>query len=276
MIGGFIAVMGWLLARGTLVLFLGLFVAQLAALEAGFRLGSWRRSAEGPDHDGIGVITAGMLGLLGFTLGLTISIAQSRFEARRETVVLEANTIGTAWLRAGLMGEEQAAALRHEIAEYTKLRIDFVQAEAPEQIAGDQAATSAAQNRIWAQAQSWARANPSPISASLIASLNDMIDASLSQRFAFESGLPPIIALMLLAGSVLALGAVGYQLGVDGRRRVMLTSLLLLMWSGGIAVTGDLSAPRAGSVRATAKPLIWTLQGFTSPQPAQSAQSSLP
>ena len=52
-----------------------------AVHEAGFRIGLWR-GRQRPVHDrdlaGIGTITTGMLGLLAFTLGLTINIAQAR------------------------------------------------------------------------------------------------------------------------------------------------------------------------------------------------------
>ena len=81
------------------VIFLMLWLAS----EVGFRIGHWsehRREHPEREVSGIGTVTAGMFALLAFTLGLTISIAQSRYEARREMVVLEANTIGTAWLRA--------------------------------------------------------------------------------------------------------------------------------------------------------------------------------
>src|SRR5438309_9433353 len=71
----------------SLVLFGGLVVVLLyAANEIGFRGGRWRahhRPAQDRDLAGIGTITAGMLGLLAFTLSLTINIAQNRFELRR-------------------------------------------------------------------------------------------------------------------------------------------------------------------------------------------------
>lgn len=258
-----------LIGAGFGAFFAAIFAAQAVALECGFRLGRRQVVREGPQQTGgVSTLTAGMLGLLAFTLGLTISFAQARFEARRDSVVTEANAIGTAWLRASLLGDQEARQLRQLIESYARTRLTFTQATDRDEVAQQVARSDAAQIPIWSLASSAARATPTPISASVIAAVNDMIDASQSERFAFESGLPAKVGEMLLAGSVLALGAMGYLLGLEGRRRLGLTSLMLVMWAGGIAMTADLSSPRIGQIRATAAPLLWTIQGFsTSPSP---------
>jgi hypothetical protein len=89
----------WLI--NTHVLLFGLFCFFLLFLvaEIGFQTGNWsrlRRRHREQELSGVGTITAGMLGLLAFTLGITIGIAQNRYEARRTLVVQEANAIGTA------------------------------------------------------------------------------------------------------------------------------------------------------------------------------------
>jgi hypothetical protein len=52
------------------------------------------------------------------------------------------------------------------------------------------------------------------------------------------------------------------RLDVVGRCQVVLSSLLLLMWSGGMLLIVDLSLPRAGNVKADVAPLVWTIEGF--------------
>ena len=111
----------------------------------------------------MGMLTTGMLGLLAFTLGLTISIAELRYEARRDLVVTEANVIGTAWLRAGLVRGAEGPELRRELEDYTRLRLDYTRAGPdPEAEAALNAATNAAQTRIWALAQAAALREPNP------------------------------------------------------------------------------------------------------------------
>lgn len=244
------------------LLLLGLL---LVANEVGFRLGrSQARHVPEKAESRIGVLTTGMLGLLAFTLGLAISIADQRFEARRDLVVVEANAIGTAWLRAGLLPEERAgAALRDLLTEYTRIRIAYTAAEADR---AEEAALNAAagnlQSRMWSVAEAAARRDPNPVTAGVVAALNDTFDAALSQRHAFESRVPPHILWMLLGGSLLAVGAVGFQIGLGPQRHMVLTTLLMLMWTGGMLLVADLNRPRHGDIRVDAAPLVWTLEGF--------------
>jgi hypothetical protein len=261
------ALHGRLLALGG-VLLLALFLAD----EAGFRLGR-RRSRRNPserDATGVGLITTGMLGLLAFTLGLTISMAQGRFDARRMLVVEEANAIGTAWLRAGLVEAPEGPAIQALLQDYTRLRLDYTTHAGGQ--GGDarlNAETSAAQARIWQQMQTLGRRAPTPITASLAAALNQVFDMSVAQRFAYESRVPLAILWMLLGGSVLSIGAVGFQFGLGGHRLPVMSTLLILMWVGGMLLIVDLSRPRTGTIRPDPKPLIWTLEGFgeATPQP---------
>jgi hypothetical protein len=233
--------------------------------EAGFRLGNWsdrRRAHQDRELSGVGSITAGMLGLLAFTLGITINIAQNRFEARRDLVVKEANSIGTAWLRAKLVDGGDGPAMVALIEDYAKTRLEYTAADQTAPEAALIARTNALQNDIWARAKTVAARSPTPITASLIAALNDMFDQSLAQRFAFDSQVPADLSWMLLAGSVLAIGAMGFQLGLSGKRQIVLTTLLLFMWSGAIMLIADLNRPRIGAIKVDPRPLIWTVQGF--------------
>jgi hypothetical protein len=246
----------------------GLFCFLLLFLvaEIGFQIGNWsrlhRRHRE-QELTGVGTITTGMLGLLAFTLGITIGIAQDRYEARRKLVVQEANAIGTAWLRAHLAGEE-GPVLAGLIEDYAKVRLAYTTAGTlsaePELIAR----TNILQTEIWAKAQAVAARAPTAVTATLINALNDMFDQSLAQRFAFESRVPPNLAWMLLVGSVLAIGAMGFQLGLNGARQVLLVALLLLMWAGAMMLIVDMNRPRIGGIRVNPAPLLWTIQGFGS------------
>ena len=261
----------WIMTESLWLFWACLFLLLLIASEAGFRVGRWHAAqhhAGEKEISSVGAITAGMIGLLAFTLGLTISIAQDRFEGRRNAVVQEANTIGTAWLRAGLIGGDEGKALAGLIEDYAKVRLDYTQAETVADEPPYLAATGTMQNRIWQSVQEAARRTPTPITATLVNAVNDMFDASLVQRFAFESRVPISLSWVLLDGALLTIGAVGYHLGLSGVRQVVLTALLLAMWSGGLVLIVDLNRPRVGSIRADPAPLIWTIQGFQSP-PAQ-------
>jgi hypothetical protein len=67
---------------------------------------------------------------------------------------------------------------------------------------------------------------------------------------------------MLMAGSLLAIGAMGYHFGASGSRHIVLTALLLVMWAGGMALIADLNRPRIGATRVDPAPLRWTIRDF--------------
>jgi hypothetical protein len=125
----------WLIEESLLV-YGGVTFALLGlACEAGFRLGgsrARRRTTGKHDREGVGTITAGMMGLLSFTLGLTIGYAQDRAEARRGLVVNEARAIGTAWLRAKLVRGEEGRTIDELIEEFAKIELAFTVAGSAE------------------------------------------------------------------------------------------------------------------------------------------------
>lgn len=251
--------------RGMLPLGAFLLALLLLANELGFRIGRWRAIARAEAVEStMGMLTTGMLGLLAFTLGLTISIAESRYEARRDLVVAEANAIGTAWLRAGLVRGPEGAEIRRELEDYARIRLDYTRAgpDAAAEAALN-AGTSAAQARIWALGQAATLRDPSPVMAGLVAALNETFNAALAQRFAYESRAPSHIQWLLLVGSLLSVGAIGLQLGLGPQRHLVLSVLLMVMWTGGMLLIIDLNRPRQGNVRVDPAPLVWTLQGFT-------------
>ena len=108
---------------------------------------------------------------------------------------------------------------------------------------------------------------PSPVTTAMMTALNEMFDAELAERFAFDSRVPLTLSWMLICGALLAIGAMGYQFGLTGDRHPLLVSLMLVMWTGGMVLIADLNRPRLGAIRVDPAPLVWTIQGFTAPSP---------
>lgn len=246
----------------------GLFVFVLLALtgEIGFQIGRARGLAAAQiekESSGVPTVTTGMLGLVAFTLAVTIGIAEDRFEARRHATLDEANTIGTAWLRTGLAGPS-GKPIAGLIEDYARGRLAYLVATSPEAAAAALARTNTLQNAIWQRTLPMLGGIPPPLASTLVSSLNDMFDASLVQHYSMESGAPNETMLMLLAGAMLAAGALGYQMGLGGRRQLVLTLLLLGMLSGAMAMIIDFNRPRGGFIHIDTQPLEWTIGGFAS------------
>lgn len=268
-LGPFDTLFGFLhgLTNGNLHL-AGFFVLLLllAALEIGVQLGKFV-SRRHPPTDGekssVNFATAGMMGLLAFLLGVSLSMASDRYQQRRDSVLAEANAIGTVWLRATVATGAEGKAMQRLLRDYTETRIAVVIGNPDPTITESLIQkTNTQQNEIWRLASAVAERSPTPISGLLLSSLNDMIDLSLTNRRNFNAHVPPYILRLLLTVSIFAVGAVGYGFGLVGSRQPGLSVLLLGVWTLAIVLIIDIDHPQTGQVRIDPAPLVWTLQGF--------------
>src|ERR1044071_3187361 len=95
--------------------------------------------------------TAGLLALI---IGFTFAMALSRFEARRDAVVQEANAIGTTALRARFLPEPHRAESLKLLREYVKVRIDaFNSGHSFAELKATVDRSNAVQEALWLQAR---------------------------------------------------------------------------------------------------------------------------
>jgi hypothetical protein len=245
-----------------------IFLLLLASLEIGVWVGKLvarRHTPTDGEKSSTNFATAGMMGLLAFLLGVSLSMASDRYQQRRDSVLAEANAIGTAWLRAAVgTTASEAQALHRLLRDYTEVRIAAVIGSS-DPMKSDQRLrerTNELQSEIWTIARGAAERSPTPISGLLLSSLNEMIDLSLTNRRNFHTYVPPYILRLLLTVSILAVGAVGYGFGLVGSRQPILSVLLLGVWTVAIVLILDIDRPQSGEVRIDPAPLVWTLQGF--------------
>ncbi len=240
-----------------------LFIAQLVAHEVGFWSGRRYASESKRPVEGVGVLVGSLLALLAFVLALTLSFASDRFNERRSATLAGANAIGTAWLRAKAIGQPRGDRIADLLEQYTTLRIAFVEAPPdPAVLDGINHRTDVLQLTIWEQVSAIIQAQPNPVSASLMASLNEVFDMTTAERMAFEIRMPPQIFWLLLGLSLLGMAVLGYQLGIRGPRIPLLAGLLSLTWTVVIVDILDLASARIGYLRASAAAYEWTVQGF--------------
>jgi hypothetical protein len=94
------------------------------ASEFGWQLGL---RAKGHGESGnISAVEQSLLGLVALVVGFTFFMALTRFEARREAVLNEANAIGTTALRARLLPEPHRSESLKLLREYVQIRIDYI------------------------------------------------------------------------------------------------------------------------------------------------------
>ena len=259
---------------GDLTLAMWILLAMLlVAQEIGYRLGRFVRRRREPleaEKASLNFATAGMVGLLAFLLGISLSMASGRYEARRDSVLAEANAIGTTWLRAGLVGGEEGETIQRILRDYTKLRIDTLNGgETPAELDRMHARTAALQNEMWQAVKRAGQRVPIPFSGLLAASLNETIDLSLTNRRNFTTNVPAYVIRLLVLVSMLTMGAIGYGFGIIGSRQIVMSVLFLFIWTIAISLIIDIDRPRSGGIQVGTTPLVWTLQGFGPPPPGR-------
>ena len=111
-------------------------------------------------------------------IGFTFLMALTRFEERREAVLIVAIAIGTSALRARLLPEPHRTEILKLLREYAQIRVDYIPsgksfAELPTIIGRSNAIHEA----LWQQAKAAAAQDKNMVPTGLfIQALNDMID----------------------------------------------------------------------------------------------------
>lgn len=232
-----------------------ILIALAAATEFGYRAG--RRSVknrEAPSAGLVGAIQGAMLGLLGLLLGFSFAGAAGRFMERQDLIIHEANAVGTAYLRADLLDEPAASALRASLAAYVRDRLEMSRTLYRGLSAEDVASVEQHHQSIWSAARDGAIAKPAATIA-VLNPVNEVIDLHSLRIAAGRKHLPALVMGLLAVCSLLAMGVIGYGCGLAGRRcRPMTTSLAILVGAA-LWTTIDLDHPRIGLIRLSDAPL---------------------
>jgi len=229
------------------VVYLVTVVVVLVAAEIGFRIGMWlqRRDPDSGTTPMTGVVVGGMLGLIAFLLAFCIGIVINQHNGRKEMVVTEANAVGTAYLRAGFLGEPDQASTRDLLQEYVEVRL----ATAADLSLYDSALTRSEEihGELWSIVEDNVRqGQESAIMALFIDAINEVIDVH-SQRLAAEYlRLPEPLWLVLYAATVLSFLLVGVAHSADGRRDPLAMLLFALAFVAVLMIIVDLDRPQQG------------------------------
>jgi hypothetical protein len=230
----------WLLYLASTAIF-------FAGLELGVRLGLYRRrTSEGATPEAMASgVTAALLGLVAFLLAFTFGMAQSRYEARRQRVVDEANAVGTAYLRAQLIPEPNRKQSMELLQRYVDTRLRVIEARR-EDVAPLVEQSEAIHRELWAQASDLARSQPITVITGLfVQSLNVVIDLhALRVTVGVRNRVPASIWATLYVVGFLGMVTLGYQNGLAGSRGAVTSAPLVLAFATVLLLVTDLDRPR--------------------------------
>jgi len=245
-------------------LFVSIVVLVLAAIEGGYRLGTYRHHQPGREKDApVGAMVGAMLGLLAFMLAFTFGMAASRFDTRKQLVLSEANAIGTTYLRASMLPERRDE-VHDLLRSYVDSRLDAVRSG---RVEDEILMSEGIQGQLWTAATAVGRQHPDSIVVGLfIQSLNEVIDLHAKRVTAsLRNRIPAAIWAALLTIAALSLAAMGYHAGLVGTVRSLAVIVVALTFSSVIALIADLDRPQEGTLTVSQQALIDVRQSMKLP-----------
>jgi hypothetical protein len=231
-----------------LILFGVSTVLFLLIFEVGYRIARKRQtSIDEATKAWFTAIYSAILAMLGLLLGFSYSMAQQRFEVRKQLVVEEANAIGTTYLRAAWLPEPY----RGDVA---KLLRQYVDARLPKDLGSRNNIDELVQNvsvlserlldQMWVHAVEVAKTNPTPVVALFLMALNETIDLHAKRLAQFQNRIPNSVLLLLYLFATVAVLMTGFGSGLRTRRLVFPIVAMIVLVSTALYVIVDLERPQ--------------------------------
>ena len=211
------------------------------------------------DHyrEPIGTVQAALLGVVGLILAFGLTLAVGRYQDRRSGVVDDANTIGTAYLRAQTIAEPQRSSSLALLRRYNDLAIRITH-EIPSSTAlrATSARQGLIQQRLWRLAGEALNVHPRDSAPRLyVDSLNAMIDQQGVRLSGLNNRVPNTVFWLELVGAAFALGLLALYLSMLGRGIAPVVAAAVLVGCL-VLVSFDLDRPTRGFITIPATPLL--------------------
>jgi hypothetical protein len=218
-----------------------LFFAMLLLLEAGRRLSARAVVKSNSTIDGA------VFALFGLLLAFTFSGAIARYDTHRTLIVEEANDIGTAYLRVGLLPAASQPEVRQLFRDYVGSRLNQYASPDVNPVSPE---SMRLQNEIWARSLvATAAPDAHPAATNLLMpAINDMIDITSTRQNAFNMHPPPVVYILLFALSCGCALLAGCSMP-HGQRNWLHMIAFAAIVSITIYATLDIEYPRRGLIR---------------------------
>ena len=243
-------------------------ILALVFAEIGFRLALWlqRRDPDSGKAPISGTVVGGMLGLMAFLLAFCIGIVINQHNGRKAMVVTEANAVGTAYLRAGFLGESDRDLSRDLLREYVEIRLAVAADESV--LDSTLARSEEIHSELWSIVEDVVhQGQDSDIIALLVASVNDVIDVHSLRLAAVDLRLPELLWMVLYAATMLSFLLVGVSSAADGKRDALAILLFALALVAVLMIIVDLDRPQEGVLTVSQAALSDLLRQMTTPTP---------
>ena len=159
----------------------GLVVLTAPAAMIGYRAGRSEEQDESERAFGVRTgLKSTIFGLVALILGFTYSMTSSRFDDRQRIVLDEANSIGTCYLRAGLLSQVNARAHpRHAAPLHGRPHPAVRRGARPRRLPAQSAEMDAQLDALWRSVEASARSEPDVTrNSQIVPAANAVIDLS--------------------------------------------------------------------------------------------------
>jgi hypothetical protein len=230
-----------------LVLFGVSTVLLLLIVEVGYRIARKRQtSIDEATKAWFTAIYSAILAMLGLLLGFSYSMAQQRFEVRKQLVVEEANAIGTTYLRAQWLPEPYRGDVAKLLRQYVDARLpkDLGSRNIDELVQNVSVLSERLLDQLWVHAVEVAKKNPTPVVSLFLSALNETIDLHTKRLAQFQNRVPESVLLLLYLFTSVAMLITGYGSGLRPQRIVLPIVAMVLLVSTALYVIVDLERPQ--------------------------------
>jgi hypothetical protein len=207
------------------------------------------------------LIMASTLTLLGLLIGFSFSMAINRYDQRKNYEEVEANAIGTEYVRADLLPAADAAKVRTLLRDYLDQRILFYETHDKQKLPQVNARTAQLQAELWTAVQVPAAAQPSAVLSLVLSGMNDVLNSQGYTQAAWWNRSPigawGLIATVAICSCLL----VGYTAhrATEGFIRLLILPVVL---SIAFFLIADIDSPRRGAIRVLPQNLISLAQSL--------------
>lgn len=209
----------------------GVFLVSLmttfASIEFGFRMGKRkRRRLTGEEKVNTAPFATAALSLLAFMLAIVFGAVDSRVNEVKHVALNEANAIGSAFALADVLPEADRLEVQRLLYDYVTLLVEAAQNGTAERF--EQAADQAGeiQNDLWSKAFESVARQPTPISALLLDSLDEVSDLYETRiTLGIRYRLAGLVWIVLFGLAIVALTLGGYDNGLSRDRNLPAVTL---------------------------------------------------
>jgi hypothetical protein len=240
------------LLRHPYVLLVVTFGALWAAARIGLAFRKKHHSVAEHDPEDFTFIVGATLTLLGLIIGFTFSMSVRRYDQRKNLEEQEANAIGTEYIRVDVLPPADAAKIRSLLKQYLEERVLYYSSPDPAALANVNAATMQLQNQLWTAAVVPAKAQPSPLTALVVAGMNEVLNSQGYSQAAWWNRIPAAAWILLVTISFFCNLLIGYGVRLKSE---LLFLILPVVLSISFFLIADIDSPRRGVIHVRAQNL---------------------